>query len=330
MRRSIARSVCLAAAFALSACARHGSQPIVSLPPTQNTAQYTAIGASDAIGIGASVPCGAVTPTDPSCPGGTGYVPKIAALLANTETSVTLTDLGISGAVIGPDIKNLSNLYGKTPGDLCTKRTGIDVISADFLTNELPHLPAQNLYVTIFAGPNEVVALANALGCGAGGTTIASAQAFIAAQAAAFAHDYATLIADVQTINPNTRIVVANMPNLAGIPGGLTQSTLAREALQALSVAFDAAINGLAAQNIPVADLLCNAQSYTATNYSADGFHPNDAGYAGMASLMEPLLLNPTTTQLSTSCSQAALLSASQRPLNGFTIRNLNALNSPS
>jgi len=27
-------------------------------------------------------------------------------------------------------------------------------------------------------------------------------------------------------------------------------------------------------------DLLCDARSYQASNYSSDGFHPNAAGYA--------------------------------------------------
>jgi lysophospholipase L1-like esterase len=32
-----------------------------------------------------------------------------------------------------------------------------------------------------------------------------------------------------------------------------------------------------------VVDLMCDARSYLPQNYSADGFHPSDSGYAFMA-----------------------------------------------
>jgi len=32
-----------------------------------------------------------------------------------------------------------------------------------------------------------------------------------------------------------------------------------------------------------VVDLMCDPRSYMPSNYSSDGFHPNDAGYAFMA-----------------------------------------------
>jgi lysophospholipase L1-like esterase len=300
----------------VSACAGHHAQ---SVPPV--SASYAAIGASDAVGIGASVPCGTTTPTNPACPGGTGYVPKIAALLAGGGISVLLTDLGISSAVIGPNIKNLGNLYGTVSGDLCQARTGSDVIPADFLTNEIPNLPSNGAYVTIFAGANDVVALTNALGCGAGGTTTSTQLAFITAEATAFANDYAALLAAVKKASPNAHIVVANLPNLAGIPVGLAQSTTVQQALQTFSVSFDTVIDGLTALNIPVVDLLCSTQTYASANYSSDGFHPNDAGYAVLGSLMEPLLLSGTVTSLSTNCSQATLAGALKNPFSQFRLR---------
>lgn len=297
-----------------SACAGpHG-------PSFPTVASYAAIGASDAVGIGASVPCGTTTPTNPACPGGTGYVPKIATLLAGDGASVVLTDLGISSAVIGPDIKNLGNLYGTTFGDKCQARTGADIIPADFLTNEIPNLPAGVSYVTIFAGSNDVIALTNALGCGAGGTTTAAQQAFITAQASAFANDYATLLSAVKRASPHARIVVANLPNLAGVPVGLLEPTATERALQALSVSFDAIIDGFTARKIPVVDLLCTTQAYAPANFSTDGLHPNDAGYAELAALMEPLLLSGAAASLSTNCPQASLAGADTKPLGRFTL----------
>ena len=41
--------------------------------PSPTGGHYTALGASDAVGIGASIPCLPFT----DCPGGTGYVPRI-------------------------------------------------------------------------------------------------------------------------------------------------------------------------------------------------------------------------------------------------------------
>jgi lysophospholipase L1-like esterase len=301
--------------IALFACSQQTSTPTVA-------GTYTAIGASDAVGLGASVPCGTATSTTSACVGGTGYVPKIATLLSNTGNPIVLTDLGISGAVIGPDIASVGNLYGDTSTNQCMARSGDDAITADFLSNEVPKLPANAAYVTIFAGTNDAIALANALGCGAGGSTLTTQQAFITAQTTAFATDYARLIAAVKSSSPNAHIVVANIPNLAAIPFGAQQSATARQALQALSVAFDTVINNLTTQGIPVADVLCSSQSYLASNFSTDGLHPNDSGYAFLASLMEPLLLSNTPASLSTSCSQAALAGTTQQQsMSAFTVR---------
>ena len=43
-------------------------------------------------------------------------------------------------------------------------------------------------------------------------------------------------------------------------------------------------VNPLTAQNVVVVDLMCDARTYLASNYSSDGLHPNDAGYAFIAS----------------------------------------------
>lgn len=303
--------------IALSACAQQSSSPVTPLAP----ASYAALGASDAVGVGASVPCGTNTPTNPSCPGGTGYVPKIAMMLENSGRSIDLTDLGISSAVIGPDIKALGNRYGTLSTDLCQPRGSSDAIPADFLTNEVPDLPIKAGFVTIFTGANDAIALAEALGCGAGGSTATTEQAFIAIEATAFASDYASIIAAVKRSSPAAHIVVANIPNLAAIPLGLTEPATARQALQALSVAIDTAIDRLTTVDIPVVDLLCNSQSYIATNYSSDGFHPNDVGYASIASLMEPLLVSDTVTPLSPNCAQAALMSTNTQGFGSFTVR---------
>jgi lysophospholipase L1-like esterase len=290
------------------------------LTPEPVNGPYAGIGASEAVGIGASAPCGLLTPILPACPGGTGYVPKIAALLAAAGISAPLTDLGISGAVIAADIRTQGNLYGTVTVDKCQARTGFDIILSDFLTDEVPKLPDGVAYVTIIAGANDAIALTSALGCGAGGGTAATQQAYISNAATLFAKDYAALLTAVKQANPNAQIVVANIPNLAGIPSELAKSTTERQALQEFSIALDTVIDALTAQNIPVVDLLCMPSSYASANFASDGFHPNDAGYAIIASQMEPLLLSRAVSPLSATCAQATLASASKKAFSRFTL----------
>ena len=120
----------IASVLVLAACAKN-----TAVPPTVSTQVfYTAIGASDAVGYNASIPC-ANPPAIavPTCPGGTGYVPVLARTLAANGATVTLDDRGISGAVIGPDILATGNLYGSQGSAApCQPRTGNDVIPADF------------------------------------------------------------------------------------------------------------------------------------------------------------------------------------------------------
>ena len=42
-------------------------------------------------------------------------------------------------------------------------------------------------------------------------------------------------------------------------------------------------VNALVSQNVTVVDVMCDSRMYLPSNYSADGFHPNDAGYAFIA-----------------------------------------------
>src|SRR5205823_10326210 len=79
-------------------------------PAPGSTIVYTAVGASDATGHGGSVEC--VPFVD--CPNGTGYVPVTARSLRGQGYSVTLTNLGIPTAVIGPDFQALGRQYGRT------------------------------------------------------------------------------------------------------------------------------------------------------------------------------------------------------------------------
>jgi lysophospholipase L1-like esterase len=275
LRPSPARALVLAALLsggALSAgCNRDGNgtpAPTAPTPPPAASApvHYAAFGASDAIGVGASRMCAPLAP----CPDGTGYVPVIARRLT-TGRAVTLTNLGIPGAVLGPATQALARRHGRD-------------ILGNFLDNELPFLPRDATLVTVFAGGNDVNALVAVLE--AGGAT-SDEGAFVAQQARQFATDLDALVSGIRDRAPSTRIVVANLPNLALLPYASGYGAARRQRLQQLSAALTGeAINPLAGRGVIVVDLLCDPRAYTPGQYSADGFHPNDAGYAYLADVL--------------------------------------------
>lgn len=253
-------------------------------PPTA-TLNYAAVGASDAVGIGASVPCIPGLP----CPTGTGYVPLIARQLSTGTTTVVLTNLGIPGAVIGPDIQML----GRS-------------IPANFIQHELPQIPADTNLVTIWAGGNDTRTIASAIDGGAAGSNV---PAYVAAQIRAFGSDYATLIQGIRQKAPAARIIVANLPNFVGLPYAVSSSTRQKQILQELSVGFDReVINVLVSQAVPVVDLLCDPRAYLTSNFSSDGFHPNDSGYAILAAQMVAAFTSSSFPAPQASCPQMTLV----------------------
>ena len=68
----------------------------------------------------------------------------------------------------------------------------------------MPFVPRDTTLVTIFAGPNDVNTLTDALGSGAGGS---DPVGYIDQKVAAFAADYATLLAGIRSRAPGARIV---------------------------------------------------------------------------------------------------------------------------
>src|SRR5438874_3054190 len=177
MRRTPIRRIRLALASCLSLMAlRCGgmasdSPTAPSGPPAPGaTIMYTAVGASDATGHGASVECFPFA----DCPNGTGYVPVTARELRAQGFAVTLLNLGIPTAVIGRDFETLGSQYNRT-------------IAGNFIDQEMPFVAPNSTIVTIFAGGNEVNTITAALGGGAGGTDQAG---FVDAQVRAFAADY--------------------------------------------------------------------------------------------------------------------------------------------
>jgi lysophospholipase L1-like esterase len=226
-----------------------------------STIFYTAVGASDANGVGSSAECLFLTP----CPNGMGYVPVTVRALTALGFTVTNLNLGIPTTVIGGDFASLGARYGR-------------LIVGTMIDNEMPFVQANATVVTIFAGVNEINVITAALGGGEGGS---DPNGYIDAQVRAFGTDYQTLIAGIRTRAGNPRIVILNVPNAAGLPFLAGASLAQRQAAQRAAVGMSrTVVNPLASSSIAVVDLMCDARSYVASNYSGDGLHPNDAGYA--------------------------------------------------
>ena len=77
----------------------------------------------------------------------------------------------------------------------------------------MPFVSRNADFVTVFTGANDVNTITAALGNGAGGSDPA---AYIDQKVATFAADYATLINGIRGRATQARIIVLNLPNLAG------------------------------------------------------------------------------------------------------------------
>jgi lysophospholipase L1-like esterase len=257
----------LCVALALPACSKKSDTGGPGPSPTPNPTApivYTAIGASDAAGVGSSVVCIPFT----SCPDGRGYVPVLVRALQAAGRTVTLHNLGIPAQVLSPSVQELGKRYGR--GD----------VPGNFVDQQLPFVPRDSTLVTIFGGGNDANVIGTAIDRGAAGSDVA---AFVQQQARAFGRDYARLVSGLRSRAPSARIVVINLLNLALLPYMAGRSSSDRRIMQDLAVAMSREANGMAGQGAVVVDLMCNARSYDAGGYSSDGFHPNDTGYQYLA-----------------------------------------------
>lgn len=241
---------------------------------TTNVAIYSAIGASDANGVGSSVPCLPYT----TCPEGKGYVQEIYRRLQASGKTVTMQNLGVPGAVLSPAIQTLGNQLNR----------GIPI---NFLQDEAPFVRTDSTLVTIFAGGNDANTLGSALKAGFGGS---NATAWATQQIAQFKTDMAALVSAVKARAPKARIVILNLPNLAAMPYAKNNTTAEKQILQQIAVGFNAGINATANQGAIIVDLMCDSRLYTTSIFSSDGFHPNDAGYLLFADLI--YAVTPTTS----------------------------------
>lgn len=234
------------------------------IPQANSPINYTAIGASDAMGVGASVFCLPFF----ECPDGRGYVHVITRELRARGFTVNLTNLGVPATVLSRRLQDLGARYGRN-------------VPGNFLDQQLPWVTESATLITIFTGANDVDTIIAALGGGAGGS---DQTAYVNDQIRLFRGEFDTLMRSVRERAPSARVIVLNLPNMAGMPRLASAPLLHRRAAEMLSTAISTtAINPYAAQGVFVIDLLCDPRSYQASTYSSDGFHPGDTGYAWMA-----------------------------------------------
>jgi lysophospholipase L1-like esterase len=283
------RTLVAAAVALVAACS--SDSPTDPSPPPDPAAPvvYTALGASDALGVGSSAVCLPFA----DCPSGMGYVQIIARTL-RAGRSVTLRNLAIPAGVLSPRIQDLGRQYGR-------------VIPGNFLQAALPSVTGDSTLVTIFAGANDANAIGDAIEQGAGGSNVG---AYVDDQVRLFGAEYRLLTAGIRSRTTQTRIVVANLPNFAGAPYAIDRySTARRQSLQTLSVRLTReAINTLTGEGVAVVDLMCDARSYERGRYSSDGFHPSDAGYAIIAELMLRAINDASFPAPQSDCSQMRIL----------------------
>lgn len=274
-------------ALGLVACSDSDGPTNPTPPPTGNELFYTAVGASDAVGHGGSAPCVPLT----ECPNGTGYVQTVARRLKDTGKVVTLMNLGIPGAVLSPSVEATAAAIGRT-------------VPGNFIDREAPFVPRNSTLVTVFAGGNDINTIAYAVQAGQGG---ADPVGWVATQTRNWGNDLRTLITRIRDRAPNARIIALNLPNFAGLPLAQSLSPTEKRALQTVAVGFSAQVNALTSMNVTVIDLMCDSRSYVGGNYSGDGFHPNDSGYAYMADLVFPIAAGGSAPPPSPSCPQMTM-----------------------
>lgn len=258
-------------------------------PSDDGVIVYAALGASDASGVGGSVPC---VPFDPDCPNGTGYVYVVKRRMQSDGFEVQLANRGVPGYVLSQAFLTLSRDIGRN-----------DILGT-LIDQEAPFIPVEATHISIFAGGNDANLIAQAIRAGRGSADV---RAYVDQQVQQFGTDLQQLIGALRAKAPNARIVAFNLPNLAAAPYVARLSGTERGILQRIAVGIADRLNALTAQSVPVVDLMCDSRIYLPSSYSSDGFHPSDSGYAVMADLLYPALRNGTAPAPSPNCPQRTI-----------------------
>jgi lysophospholipase L1-like esterase len=270
-------------------CSKSGLGESPTAPSMGSKIIFSAIGASDANGVGSSVQCLPFT----DCPAGMGYVQVASRQLQAQGFSVSLTNFGIPTAVIGRGFESLAVQYGRT-------------IAGNLIDHEMPFVPKDTTVTTIFAGVNEVNTITAALGAGAG---TSNPNAYIDDQVRSFGADYTTLIEGIRSRAAQSRIVVLNVPNVGAMPYQAGAPLAQKQASQRAAVAMSrTVVNRLASNSVFIIDTMCDPRSYQPGLFSGDGLHPNDAGYANIAADVVRAITSPSYPAPQDSCSSMTLI----------------------
>ena len=251
---------------------------------------YTALGASDGIGIGSSSPCLPFS----DCPDGKGYVQLLRRQLQATGRTVEHRNLSLPGAVLSKAIEDLARDIGQPISDL----------AGNFVDRQAPFVPVNSTHVTIFAGGNDANVIGRATLSGRGGNDV---NTYIDAQVRQWGTDLEDLIGRIRARAPTARIVALNMINLAGAPYLASRPPSEKSIMQRIAVGISDRVNALTSRQVLVVDLMCDARLYVPSNYASDGFHPGDNGYAIFAEDAVAALRDGANNQPNTSCAQRRL-----------------------
>jgi lysophospholipase L1-like esterase len=276
--------------LAVAAAACGGSPTEPSGPPQAGTEiNLTAVGASDVIGIGSSVVC----PPFTDCANGTGYVFVAARALRDRGFTVNVSNLGIPTGVISRGFQDLSAQLNR-------------FTAGNFIDQASPLVRRETTLLTVFTGANEVNIITGALGQGAGA---GDPDGYVDQQLHAFGNDVTRLMGRLREQAPNARIIVLNVPNLAGLPFSSRAALPQRQAAQRASVGMTSTVlNPLSSTNVFVIDLMCDERLYDRASYSADGFHPGDAGYAVIGNAVAVAATSASYATPRASCAQMSLV----------------------
>jgi lysophospholipase L1-like esterase len=283
--------VCVSAALLCGCDAiKNGESPtspsVITPPAAAAAIHYAAIGASDANGVGSTVPCLPFT----ACEDGTGYVP-VAARQLRAGREVTVMNLGIPASVLSPAVEAIARQIGRE-------------VTGNFVDRQMPFVPTNSTVVTISGGVNDANAIGEAIEKGA---AAAGVTPYIETQARAFGADYDRLIQGVRNRARSSFLVVLNVPNLASMPYAARYPVEHRRVLQAVSVAFSREANRQAGTGIVVMDVMCDPALYAPSNFARDGFHPNDAGYAHIGARLAAIINGAPSVPAATCAAMTAV-----------------------
>lgn len=282
MSRSIRLVALIVLVAGAAACSKSPESPTSPTAPVG--VNYMNISASDSTGYMSSVEC---FPFTTCAPNATGWVQTLFRRLQQNGTA-TLNNTGVPGQVLSQHFEEMARRVGRNT-------------FGNFLTNQAPFTKTDATVVTIFAGGNDANTVGQVIQAQLAGDDV---RGFIDQQVRQFGDDLAALVRAVRQKAPNAKVVLLNLPNLGGAPYLARNSAIERGIMQRISVGMSERVNAQAGPNTFVVDLLCDARILEAASFSSDGFHPSDRGYALMAELAYPAVVNGSHPAPAADCAQ--------------------------